>query len=188
MNQLLSTDVTQCEEIDGYIVSEDGEILGLAEKPEFHVTDEDSAEWVLRKMQDADTILAGLEARERAILANLKRLKDEQQRRRNFLEFRFGKELEQFTRQQLAGKRSKTWTTPYGSVAFHKTQGSVRILNMQTTIEWARKIGLADKVRVKEEILASDLKEAVLSNPTPVDTFEVKFPGERCTITTGVKE
>ncbi len=49
----------QVYEIDGYLVDESGEIVGHAAAPEeqFHVTDVQSAEWVLGKLVEAEAAI-----------------------------------------------------------------------------------------------------------------------------------
>ena len=84
------------------------------EKPEgFHITDESSAVWLLRKLR-------GLEEEQDAIKAATAQRIEELTADKNRLIGRFGAELEAWARQEAEARRRKTITVPLAgcSVAF----------------------------------------------------------------------
>lgn len=112
----------ETEVVDGYLIdSRTGEVLEYVGRPEFHVTDDGSAEWVLERRGEIEADLAAILARREAILANLDRLEREQAARLKAWDWRFAGELEQFARGRLEGGRKRTWQCPFGSVAIRKT-------------------------------------------------------------------
>src|SRR5476649_1213596 len=100
---------TKLEIVDGFLVDEEGEIHGHTEiVGGFHITDQASAEWLQKKIMDADATLLAIEAKQRAILANLEAERRRQIQRKKFLEWRYGPELIAYARANLLGT-SKTW-------------------------------------------------------------------------------
>lgn len=179
----METETQELIEIDGFLVAPDGEIIDHVERgPAFHVMDRGSAEWVLEKLQIADAAKLALETRLLAIHENLGRLILEQERRREWLERRFGDELAAFAQTQLRG-RARTWTTPYGSVAFRKTVARVEITDMAAAVAWAKREGLL--WHVAETVKVAELKEAVLRDP-PEAGFAITPGGESVKFNTGV--
>lgn len=83
------------------------------ETPEFHITDQKSAEWVLEK-------IATLKAREALVRAQSDRLLRQIASDQERLMGRFGAELEQWARQEIerAGGRRKSLVTLFGTLAF----------------------------------------------------------------------
>jgi phage host-nuclease inhibitor protein Gam len=178
---------TECVIIDGYVVTPDGEIVGLADRDEtFHVTDLSSAEWVLDKMAGHEAQIAALSMRLAAIQHNITTLVKQQNARRAFLEYRYGQELKAFARQNLKGK-SKTWRCAYGLVAFRKTQPGVVVWDEAAAIAWAKE-HCPDAVKVKESFLVSVAKDAVFADPQRAQHgLEVTEAGENVKISTGVE-
>lgn len=174
--------------IDGYLVDDAGEIHGHTNcADEFHVVDQSSAEWVLAKMMDADAAISAVNAKEKVILENLRLERLHQQQRRQWFEFRFGPELKAYARANLRGK-SKTWTCPYGKVAFRATQPALDITDESAAIAWVKSLGLTDAVKTTETLLISECKEKLLADPPPLGHgIDVVPAGEKVTIKSGVE-
>lgn len=177
---------------DGTIVDQSGEIVGLSEvSGDFHVTDKDKAEWVLSKMLDQDAAIAGLNAKERAIIENIDTQRRYHDARRKYFEWRFGAELAAFARANLKGKQ-KTWTCAYGKVSFRMTQRGIEIGDEKEAISWIRSafdpLIVIEAVKVTEKIILSVVKEKLLADPPPAGHgIAVKEAGENVKIETGVK-
>lgn len=114
-------------EVGGALVDVDtGEIVGVARMDEtdpqepFRVRDQDSAEWVLERILEAESEADALGRRKALIVDNLDRMQREHTRRAEFFRERFGPQLEEWARGQLNGKKARTLRTPYGSLAFRK--------------------------------------------------------------------
>jgi phage host-nuclease inhibitor protein Gam len=115
--------------VDGFIVDpETGEILGHIEQPsEFHVTDCDSADWVLKRMLEAQTAIE-------AIKANSQRLIKQHERQLEWLKFRFESELEEFAQKELEGQKTKSLILNYGQLRFRTVPPSYKV--SEEAIPW----------------------------------------------------
>lgn len=185
--------------IDGLLFDiETGECLGVWEKPAFHVTDTEKAEWLMRKLWDYDADILALEAREKAILENIGKMKADVKQRRDGLAYRFGPELEQFAKENLP-QGKKTWACPFGSVSFRASHGGVRVVDEKSALEIAQKSGWANAIKVTEEFrvsqltpLQADTVKAWLTESDPSqdivgNAFKIVEPQDLATIKTGVK-
>ena len=180
----------QTTTIDGVIYdTETGECLGTV-KPEFHVTDQASAEWVMEKVFSLDAEIAAYEARLKALSENIGAMKRTKEQQRAGILYRFGPEVENFAKENLP-KGKKTWTCPYGSVSFRTTQAKLDIADQDRAIVWA-KSEAPEAVKVTESILKSmipaDKVNWIMENPTSADAngFTIVPAGESSTIKTGI--
>jgi hypothetical protein len=172
---------------DGWVVdAETGEIMGRHDTHEaFHVTDMSSAEWVLQRMQETDAqILAETAILQARIEAQQKRI-DVQKRRRDWLDRRFGSELEVFAAQELDGQKSRTLETGFGKLSFRKgvQKIAVREGRMETAIAVCLNL-FPNAVKVTESLLVSELKGH--ESELPGDLFEIIPAADKFTVTTGV--
>ena len=178
-------------EVDGYLVnSATGEVVGLVDDT-FHVDDEKSAEWVLEKMQQEDAQVAGLTARLNAIKENIETLRNRHANRRTYLETKFGAELAEFAKTQLDGK-IKSWTCPFGTVAFRSTPERLAVADEDKALEWA-KVHEPQAVKTTEKFLISrlgkDTQKAILEAGTAsLHGLRIEPAGESVTIKTGVEK
>ena len=152
-------------EFDGYIINnETGEVVDLiSPAQEFHVTDASSADWVLQKLCDAESEIA----RRRLIIASvIERQETEiraQERRIEYLKFRFGQELEAFAKENLPANK-KTWKGTYGEVSFRLTSPRLDVVNEGDAIRWAQ-ANAPDAVKVETSLLKSKLPAELLDLP-----------------------
>lgn len=185
----------QTEVIDGYIIDiESGEILGLAQ-PEFHVTDEDSANWVLEKIMDEEVDMVRLETKLKALQENIQSQIQTKQRRAEWLRMKFGPELEQFARKQLEGQKAKTLKMDYGQLSLRTVKGGLRVKDADAALMVAKLRGWDNAIKVKETFQISGLtdeqKEAIGTAGSvfsdEAQAFEIKPDSETFTVKTGVK-
>jgi phage host-nuclease inhibitor protein Gam len=179
-------------EIDGYrIDAETGEVVSIATpKPQFTVSDESAAEWVLERMSVEDAEIGALEARRAALLQNMEAMIGDRKRRLGYLHFRFDNELAEYARQHLA-KGKKTWTAPFGSVAFRTKPANVKVTDEEKALEAAR-TRWPEAIKTTEKFLIASLpaaaKAMLLENPdeAPGAGLEVVPEVETISIKTGV--
>ncbi|HSW63361.1 MAG TPA: host-nuclease inhibitor Gam family protein [Dissulfurispiraceae bacterium] len=150
--------ISKTEIVDGYIVDvETGEILGVDGREEFRVTDGASAEWVLEKMAYEDAAVLALEAREKAILENIRAIRQKHDNRRKFLEYRFGEELAAFAKAALAGGKTKTWKCPFGQVSFRNVPAKIVVDDNDLAIDYLEEVGELEAVKIVRSVLTSKL-------------------------------
>lgn len=106
-----------------------------APKTEFHVTDESSACWVLRR-------LAAIEAEKALVAGQAKRRVEELEADRNRLMSRFGAELENWAREEAERRRRRTVTTLFGTLAFRTVPARLEITDPQSAADVAITLGL----------------------------------------------
>ncbi|AIE83509.1 host-nuclease inhibitor Gam family protein [Fimbriimonas ginsengisoli] len=198
------SEVPRETEIHGdYIVDvETGEVVGMVDMaPKFAVTDADSANWVLGKMLQAEAEVAAIDnsalvIHARAVLTNAERMKRDRLGRLNWLHLRFDAELGEYARNELKGKKSKTFKTLLGSISLVANAGGLAVVKKgeATALEIAKKLGFTNAVKTSEEFQISKLTaeqkaaltEAVRKGEVAPGGFEVKPPSEKVTVTTGV--
>lgn len=123
----------------------------------FHVVDEQSANWVIRKITESrrygDRVRAWAAAEIRR-----------SEREEAFLMRRFGRELEDWCRHQLAerGHRQRSLNLPAGRVGFRRTRMTVDIDNPATALTWCRR-HLPNAIIVTERISKTQMSTFVHS-------------------------
>lgn len=177
-------------EHEGYWIDpETGEVVGVVEpKPEFRVDSRQAAEWVLQKLMDAEADVFAIQAREKAVLDNLAAQKKAAARKAEWLRARFGPELEEFARQELAGQKGKTLTLDYGKVSFRAVAGKVTVADEARAME-----SFPEAVKVTKSLLISQVPKAqaaMLRDQGPDALLAAGLawvePSESVTIQTGV--
>lgn len=98
----------------------------------FHVHDEATANWVVRKIVEARRYAERVQA---WADAELRRAKREEE----FFLYRFGGQLEQWTREELAKQRGrKSICLPAGQVGFRLRPARLDILDEQAMLLWCK--------------------------------------------------
>ena len=180
-----------------------GDFVAFVVPEGFQVRTLDDFNWVMRRMlavesqimaveQSADVIAA------KAIVKNAAAMRDRLYKRYASLENFFGPDLGEFARQQLEGKKERTFYSPFGSVGLRKKAGGLKILDKDVALSVA-KMEYPDAVKVTEEFQISKLtaaqkQEAIdgLSGSLWAESdlmrkaFAVEPPSETVTIKTGV--
>lgn len=189
------------EVIDGFIVdTETGEVLGFVEQPtEFLVTDEDSCNWVLKKMLKVEADIMSIDnsadvLAADAVLRNATALRRVKEKRLEYLHKRFDAELGEYARGQLQGKKERTFKTIFGAIALRFVKGGLRVADKTLALRWAT-TAAPDAIKVTEEFQISQLsaaqKEEIVkrlnaeADPN-LAAFKIEPDRETIAVTTGV--
>jgi hypothetical protein len=155
-------------------LDDDDAAVVLAEVDErFHVRDEASATWVVRKINEE-------RAHRRRVMqwheAELRR----SERREAFLLHRFGAELTDWTRQQLAKQFGKLRSIhlPSGIVGFRVEPTRIVIADQPTLIAWCR-AELPSAIKTVEHLLKSEINALVKASGEIPPGAELAGGGER---------
>ena len=110
-----------------------------------------------------------------AVVENFRKMIGKHQARLEWVEMHYGKELEAYAMSQLPRKadgtfRSKTWTCPYGTIAFRTVAPKVAVESEDVALDWARK-NCPAAIKIKESILVSQL-------PEPIKTTMLEHPSD----------
>jgi hypothetical protein len=185
--------MTVTETIDGLVWDvETGECLGVATPEPFIIADEDSANWVLKKMQEAEAKIEAIDKTPeviaaRALIANADSMKKDAERRYAGLERRFGKELARWAKGQLQGK-SKTFKGIFGSISFRDASDRIVVADEELALTWA-KVHAPSAIKRTEKFLISEAKDKIdMKNPIAKKAFAIEKGGETFKIKTGVSE
>lgn len=178
--------------IDGLIINVlTGEIVG-EEKPEFRVTDEASAEWVLEKILNAEADAAREQIKLNAVKERLEANIKASKARAEFFTTKYANDLEDFARTQLEGAKTRTLKLTWGSLSFRTTKGGLRVADPEKALAWA-KDNAPEAVKVSESFLISqvpDETKAMIMSATPHDQeargFTLVPDSESFSIKTGV--
>ena len=153
--------------IDGELWDEEtGEYAGPASSwIKGDETPEDLALLVMRKRMDIEASIMAEKAKMEAVMENFRKMIGKHQARLEWLEMHYGKELEAYAMSQLPRKadgtyKVKTWTCPYGTVAFRTVAPKVAVEAEDVALDWARK-NCPSAIKLKESILVSQLPEPI---------------------------
>ncbi len=190
--ELATTDPQTSIDGEGYIYDiATGEVLGRIDLVDrWEVDSAEAAEWALELRSKIEGHLAGIDARRRALVAQLDALRREQERRLNWWDVRFRSSLVEFARSQLTGK-ARTARFAWGSVAFRKRQGTNEIVDMAAAVEWAKEwapeaVKVSERVGVKDVLAARELALRLSVEPVALPFLVSTGPSETAEIDTGV--
>jgi hypothetical protein len=143
--------------IDGYIVTPDGEIVGVKQDP--FADERDALEWMLKKRAEANAEIASVEAKFGELIKGLQermeRLVGEQKRRIAYLDYAYGPMMQKYL-EANRGKQ-KSVALDWGIIGTRKSS-KLEILDQDALIEWAEK-ECPDAVKYSRSILKSELPE-----------------------------
>lgn len=129
----------------------------------FAVTDESSANWVLRKLTDIQTrrgaAQAMLDNEIEAMHRRFAKILGPLDRQENFFRSAFGAQLAEWTRKSVEGQKKRSVTLLHGSVGYRKNPDKLVIDDEDAAITLAEDQGLTDLVRVKKEIAKTVLRK-----------------------------
>ena len=135
---------------------------------------EDLALLVMRKRMDIEAAIDAETKKMHVILANCTSVIAKQTARLEWLQHKYDAQLQDYAMSQLPRKadgslKAKTWTCPYGTVAFRTILPKVAVETEDLALAWARK-NCPAAIKLKESILVSQLpepiKSAMLEHPT----------------------
>ena len=151
--------------IDGELYDEEtGEYAGPAsgwitgnESPE------DLALLVMRKRMDIEAAIDAETAKMHAILANCTAMINKHAARLAWLERQYNAQLQDFAMSQLPRKadgtlKVKTWTCPYGTVAFRTIAERVKVVEEEEAVAWLMHHN-PEAIKTKHTVLVSKLSD-----------------------------
>lgn len=124
---------------------------------------EDLALLVMRKRMDIEATLQAEKAKMDAIIENARKMIAKHQARLDWLEARYNAQLQDYAISQLPRKadgtlKVKTWTCPYGTVAFRTVAQKVRVVDEEEAVEWLMHHD-PEAVKTKHTVLVSKLSD-----------------------------
>jgi len=136
---------------------------------------EDLALLVMRKRMDIEASIEAEKAKLDTITNNIVKMIARHTARLEWLEHQYNAQLQDYAMSQLPRKadgtlRSKTWTCPYGTVAFRTIAPKVAVEAEDVALEWAKK-NCPAAIKLKESILVSQL-------PEPIRTAMLEHPDD----------
>ncbi len=139
----------------------------------FHIRDESSANWAVRK------IVEGRAYRERVgRWAQAETLRADRQEA--FLMHRFGSELEAWAREQIGKQhgRRRSIALPAGVLGFRREPTKLLVVNEQALVGWCRAY-LPAAVKVTESLLRSEIQAHIKTTGECPRGAEISGGGER---------
>ncbi|MDQ3224469.1 MAG: hypothetical protein M3Q75_13500 [Gemmatimonadota bacterium] len=162
---------------EGFIIDEQGEVLGMYRKPPFQPDTPEGCDWVLSKMAEQDGHIMAIRCRRMILNQNLDQQERDRQKKSDWYLVRFGPDLERVAREQLAGKKSKTLTLDHGRISFRQSKGTNRITDMDKAVKWAD-WHAEQIITVKKSVTATDLAAEVTRHLEVVDREAELYPHE----------
>lgn len=155
--------------------TETGECYGPDQAEPFRVTDEDSADWVLERMVDADLDVRRLEQKMKALQDNLgAQLKKAKARQVGLLR-RFESELEEYYHANPP-RKGKTLQLTFGKLSMKTIPGGLRVLDADAALALATSMAWDNAIEEKREFKVSALtpeqKEWLAKRLSPRDELE----------------
>jgi hypothetical protein len=129
---------------------------------------EDLALLVMRKRMDIEATLQAERSKLDAIVENTRKMVAKHQARLDWLEARYNAQLQDYALSQLPRKpdgtlKVKTWTCPYGTVAFRTIAERVKVVDEEQAVAYCLKHD-PDAVKTKHTVLVSKLSDFALDN------------------------
>ena len=126
-------------------------------------TAEDLALLVMRKRMDIEATLQAEKSKMEAIVENTRKIVAKHQARLDWLEAQYNAQLQDYAMSQLPRKpdgtlKVKTWTCPYGTVAFRTVAEKVRVVDEEEAVEWLMHHN-PEAVKTKHTVLVSKLSD-----------------------------
>jgi O6-methylguanine-DNA--protein-cysteine methyltransferase len=151
--------------IDGELYDEEtGEYAGPASGwIKGDETPEDLALLVMRKRMDIEAAIDAETAKMHAILANCTAMINKHAARLAWLERQYNAQLQDFAMSQLPRKadgtlKVKTWTCPYGTVAFRTIAERVKVVEEEEAVAWLMHHN-PEAIKTKHTVLVSKLSD-----------------------------
>jgi hypothetical protein len=125
-------------------------------------------EAVLERIGKAEAVLAGKKAHHDSIRANMAKLEQREQAKVQYLRDLYEQHVERFAKDWLKNSKSKTLTTPYGSISFRTTAGGVKVSDKSLALATAHKFGWVECIKTTEEFqiskVSADQRQLLLEN------------------------
>jgi hypothetical protein len=144
--------------VDNFVVDQDGVILGEV-VTEGAIASQEALEVVLERMADVESQLVALKAKHEAIIENCRKLEVKKASYLAYLKGAYSNPIEAYAKSRLEGQKTKTITTPYGSVSFRTVKGGLKVIDKGLALATAHKLGMVEAIKVTEEFQISKLTD-----------------------------
>jgi hypothetical protein len=129
---------------------------------------EDLALLVMRKRMDIEATLQAEKAKLDAIVENARKMIGKHQARLDWLEAQYNAQLQDYAMSQLPRKadgtlKVKTWTCPFGTVAFRTIAERVKVVDEEQAVAYLMHHD-PDSVKTKHTVLVSKLSDFALDH------------------------
>lgn len=156
---------------DNFVVDQaTGEVLGEVVDQAGAITNQEALEAVLERIGNVESQLLGLQARHQAILENCKKLEKRKENYLSYLKSVYSSPIEEYAKARLEDGKSKTLTTPYGSVSFRVVKGGLKVVDKALALETAIELGMVNAIKNTQEFQVSKLTDE------QVDTLSCTLP------------
>ena len=161
--------------IDGELYDEEtGEYAGPASGwIKGNESPEDLALLVMRKRMDIEAAIDAETAKMHTILANCTAMINKHAARLAWLERQYNAQLQDYAMSQLPRKadgtlKVKTWTCPYGTVAFRTIAERVKVVEEEEAVAWLMHHN-PEAIKTKHTVLVSKLSDFALDQAPGLD-------------------
>jgi len=129
---------------------------------------EDLALLVMRKRMDIEATLQAERSKMDAIIENARKMIGKHQARLDWLEAQYNAQLQDYAMSQLPRRpdgtlKVKTWTCPFGTVAFRTVAEKVRVVDEEQAVAYLMHHD-PDSVKTKHTVLVSKLSDFALDH------------------------
>jgi len=163
--------MSQYNIIDNLVVDpETGEVLGNAISDAGEISSQTALEAILEKLADVEGRLTAQQLRHQAILENCRKLEVRTASYLAYLKAQYEPHIEAYAKNRLEGQKSKTLTTPYGSVSFRTVRGGLKVVDPSIALDYAQLNGFTNAIKVTESFQISKL------DPAQRELIEAKLP------------
>ena len=163
--------MSQYNILDNLVVdTETGEVLGNAISDAGEISSQTALEAILEKIADVEGRLTAQQLRHQAILENCRKLEVRTASYLAYLKAQYEPHIEAYAKNRLEGQKSKTLTTPYGSVSFRTVRGGLKVVDPSIALDYAQLNGFTNAIKVTESFQISKL------DPAQRELIEAKLP------------
>ena len=177
--------MSQYNILDNLVVdTETGEVLGNAISDAGEISSQTALEAILEKIADVEGRLTAQQLRHQAILENCRKLEVRTASYLAYLKAQYEPHIEAYAKTRLEGQKSKTLTTPFGSVSFRTVRGGLKVVDPSLALDYAQLNGFTNAIKVTESFQISKLDPAqreLLESKVP-DGFEYALDRETMSI------
>jgi hypothetical protein len=177
--------MSQYNILDNSVVdTETGEVLGNAISDAGEISSQTALEAILEKIADVEGRLTAQQLRHQAILENCRKLEVRTASYLAYLKAQYEPHIEAYAKTRLEGQKSKTLTTPFGSVSFRTVRGGLKVVDPSLALDYAQLNGFTNAIKVTESFQISKLDPAqreLLESKVP-DGFEYALDRETMSI------
>jgi hypothetical protein len=163
--------MSQYNIIDNSVVdTETGEVLGNAISDAGEISSQTALEAILEKIADVEGRLTAQQLRHQAILENCRKLEVRTASYLAYLKAQYEPHIQEYAKNRLEGQKSKTLTTPYGSISFRTVRGGLKVVDPSLALDYAQLNGFTNAIKVTESFQISKL------DPAQRELIESKLP------------